>query len=380
MRSVYLDYNATTPLDPAVREAMLPLLGEDFGNPSSIHHLGRRARVAVDNARETVAAVWRCKPSEVVFTSGGTESNNLAILGTARRLRDRGRHIVSSTIEHASVLAACRCLEREGFRVTYVPVNCEGLVDPDMVCRALARDTILVSVMAVNNEVGAIQPVATIGRRCRDAGVVFHTDAAHWFGKLPLESIADFNADLVTFCAHKLHGPKGAGALYCQSGCHPSPLVLGGAQENEHRSGTENVAALVGLANTVKRFLAPPVFVEEDLRPLTTKLRSLTSIPGVFALATKAPSVANTVSFLVDDCDSLSLLAALDLEGVCASAGSACSAGSLAPSHVVQAMGYSEAQAGTMIRFSLGRESVASEIDRVRAIFPEIVRRIRDSR
>ena len=218
MQTVYFDYNATTPLDPQVREAMLPFLGEVWGNPSSVHHVGRQARALLDEARERAAKVLGSKPSEVVFTAGGTESANLAILGTARLLKPKGRHIITSAIEHHAVLRCCEYLaQQEGFEVTFLPVDREGLVSPDSLAQALRPDTILVSVMAANNEIGTIQPVAELGALCRQHGVVFHTDAVQWFGKEPFESIHQFNADLVSICAHKIHGPKGAGALFVKS-------------------------------------------------------------------------------------------------------------------------------------------------------------------
>ena len=268
MKTIYFDYNAATPLDPAVREAMLPFLGGIFGNPSSVHHVGRQARALLDDARDRVATVWRCKPSEVVFTSGGTESNNLAVFGTARLLRDKGRHLITSSIEHHAVLHSFQYLARkEGFDVTYLPVDAEGLVSPDDLKKAIRPDTTLVSIMSANNETGSIQPVAALGEICRSRGVIFHTDAAQSFGKEPFESIHQFNADLVSVCAHKFHGPKGAGALFIKSPLLPDPIVFGGGHENERRAGTENVAGIIGLAETMERFVKTPVFQSEKLSP-----------------------------------------------------------------------------------------------------------------
>ena len=233
MRTVYFDYNATTPLDEQVREAMLPLLGEVWGNPSSVHHVGRQARSILDEARERMAGVLGCKPSEIIFTSGGTESVNLALLGTARLLRPKGRHLVTSVIEHHAVLHSCEYLKKnEGFEVSYLPVTSEGLVLPEALRQALRADTILVSVMSANNEIGTVQPVAELGRICREKGVLFHTDAVQSFGKEGFSSIDQFNADLVSICAHKIHGPKGAGALFIKSPLHPDPILFGGAHEN----------------------------------------------------------------------------------------------------------------------------------------------------
>ena len=266
MQTVYFDYNATTPLDPQVREAMLPFLGEVWGNPSSVHHVGRQARAQLDDARERAAKVLGAKPSEIVFTAGGTESANLAILGTARLLKPKGRHIITSAIEHHAVLRCCEYLaQREGFEVTCLPVDREGLVSPDSLAEAIRPDTILVSIMAANNEIGTIQPVAELGAICRQRGVVFHTDAVQWFGKEPFESVHQFNADLVSICAHKIHGPKGAGALYVKSPLQPAPILLGGSHENERRAGTENLAGIIGLVEALERFVRTPVFDREKL-------------------------------------------------------------------------------------------------------------------
>ena len=272
-RTIYFDYNATTPLDPAVREAMLPFLGEFWGNPSSVHHVGRRARALLDDSRERAAKVLGCKPSEVIFTSGGTESNNLAIFGTARLLKPKGRHLITSVIEHHAVLNCFDYLEKkEGFEVSRLPVDSEGLVSPEELKKAIRPDTILVSIMAANNEIGAIQPVSELGAVCRERGIVFHTDAVQWFGKEPVENAGQFNADLVSACAHKFHGPKGAGLLYIRSPLHPDPVLLGGRHENERRAGTENLAGIAGLAEAMERFVKSPVFERSKLAPLVTKL------------------------------------------------------------------------------------------------------------
>ena len=242
MRTVYLDYNATTPLDTQVREEMLPFLGNFFGNPSSIHHVGRKARAFLDDCRDRVSRLWKCKPSEVVFTSGGTESNNLAICGSARLLKAKGRHLITSAVEHHAVLHTFEYLvNKEGFELTTLPVDADGLVDPQDLADAIRHDTILVSVMAANNETGAIQPVAELGSICQEQEVLFHTDAVQWFGKEPFNSIDQFNANLVSICGHKFHAPKGVGALYIKSPLLPDPIFFGGGHENERRAGTENM-------------------------------------------------------------------------------------------------------------------------------------------
>ena len=375
-RTIYFDYNATTPLDPAVREAMLPFLGEIWGNPSSVHHVGRRARALLDAARERAAKVLGAKSSEIVFTSGGTESNNLAIFGAARLLKPKGRHLITSAIEHHAVLHCFDFLEKkEGFEVSRLPVDSEGFVSVDDLRKAIRPDTILVSVMAANNEIGAIQPVAELGAVCRERGIVFHTDAVQWFGKEPVENAGQFNADLVSACAHKFHGPKGAGLLYIRSPLHPDPVLLGGGHENERRAGTENLAGIVGLAEAMERFVKTPVFERSKLAPLAAKLIGMIEkIDGAVVMGSRKQRLANTVAFVVRGADSIALLAGLDLEGICASSGSACSAGSLEPSHVIAALGW-RTRANSLVRFSLGRDSTAEEVVLVGQALPEIVRR-----
>lgn len=381
MRTVYFDYNATTPLDERVREAMLPFLGEVWGNPSSVHHLGRRARALLDNARERAAQVLGAKPSEVVFTSGGTESANLAIFGAARLLKPKGRHLITSAIEHHAVLQPCEYLaKKEGIEVTYLPVDAEGRVAVASLEQAIRPDTVLVSIMAANNEIGTIQPAAELGAVCRERGVLFHTDAVQWFGKEPFQAIDQFNADLVSICAHKIHGPKGAGALFIRSPLHPDPLLFGGGHENERRAGTENLAGIIGLVEALERFVRKPVFARESLSPLTARLAQLLdSLKGVRLLGSRTHGLANTISFLTEGTDSIALLAGLDMEGICASSGSACSAGSLEPSHVVRALGVEGPLANSLVRFSLGRESILEEVEHVERVLPEIIQRIRAS-
>ena len=377
MRTIYFDYNATTPLDSAVRAAMLPFLDEVWGNPSSVHHVGRHARAALDDAHDRTAQVLGCKPSEVIFTSGGTESNNLAIFGTARLLKPKGRHLITSAIEHHAVLHCCEYLaKKEGFELTVLPVDRDGLIAPADLKRALRPDTILVSIMAANNEIGTIQPVAELGAICRERGILFHTDALQWFGKEPFPSLHQFNADLVSVCAHKFHGPKGAGLLYARSPLLPDPTLFGGAHENERRAGTENLPAIIGLTVALEKFIKTPIFDPTLLKPLVEHLlTTLASIPGVQLVGSKTARLANTVSFVVENADSITLLASLDLEGICASSGSACSAGSLTPSHVVRALGLAPGLANSLVRFSLGRESTPREVEFVAGVLPAVVRR-----
>ena len=376
-RTIYFDYNATTPLDPRVREAMLPFLSEVWGNPSSVHHVGRRARAALDDARDRAARFLVCKPSELIFTSGGTESNNLAIFGAARLLQPKGKHLITSAIEHHAVLHCFDYLQKkEGFDVSRLPVDREGLVSVEGLKRAIRPDTVLVSIMAANNEIGTIQPVADLGALCRERGIVFHTDAVQWFGKEPVGCISQFNGDLVSVCAHKFHGPKGAGLLFARSPLFPDPILFGGGHENERRAGTENLAGIVGLVEALERFVRPPVFVPDCLHPLSLRLIELIEqAEGVDFVGSRDKRLANTAAFVVRGADSISLLAGLDLEGICASSGSACSAGSLEPSHVINAIGYLE-QANSLVRFSLGRESTRVEVENAAASFQAVVRRV----
>jgi len=378
VKTVYLDYNATTPLDPEVKEVMLPFLGEYFGNPSSIHRVGRKARAILDDNRERVAQVWKCKASEVVFTSGATESVSQAICGTARFLKSKGRHLITSAVEHHAVLHTVEYLvNKEGFELTTLPVDAEGRVAPQHLDSAIRDDTILVSVMAANNETGAIQPVAELGAICRQRGVLFHTDAVQWFGKEPFESIHQFNADLVTICGHKFYGPKGSGALFIKSPLLPDPILFGGGHENERRAGTENLAAIAGLVEAIERFVPSPVFERCKLESLANRLCAMSEFDGINLVSPLAKRLANTASFTVPGIDSMTSLAALDLDGICASAGSACSAGSLNPSHVLSAMGRNDNEANSLIRFSLGRETSEEEIYNVLATFPDFVQRNR---
>ena len=358
---------------------MLSALDEDWGNPSSVHHIGQRARALLDDARDRVAATLNCKPSEIIFTSGGSESTNLAILGVARLLRDKGRHIITSQVEHHAVLHPCEYLaNNEGFDVTFLPVDSVGKVSVDSVQEALRPDTILVSIMAANNEVGTLQPFAEIGSLCSENGVVFHTDAVQCFGKLPFSSFSDFNADLVSLCSHKFHGPKGAGLLFVKSPLLPHPILHGAGHENDRRAGTENLPAILGLAEAIVRFIPSPPFLKASISPLASRLISgLDLFEGALFIGERDPDLRlfNTVSFLLEGSDSIAILGALDLEGICASSGSACSSGSVNPSHVVRAMGFNEFGALSLIRFSLGRYTSSEEIDLVLDVLPVIFAR-----
>jgi cysteine desulfurase len=375
-RSIYFDYNATTPLDPGVREAMLPFLDEVWGNPSSVHHIGRKARALLDDARDRAAKFLGAKPSEIIFTSGGTESNNLAIFGTARLLKPKGKHLITSSVEHHAALHCFNYLEKhEGFSVTRLPVNSDGRVSPTDLQAAIRPDTILVSIMAANNEIGTVQPVAELGAICREKKILFHTDAVQSFGKEPFDTIHQFKADLVSICAHKFYGPKGAGILYIKSPLHPDPILFGGGHENERRAGTENLPAIIGLVTALEKFIKTPVFDNAALAPLKKRLCTCVSqIQGCELVSPPVDCLANTIAFTVKGSDGIALMAGLDMEGICASSGSACSAGSLEPSHVILATGRKES-ANSLVRFTLGRHSTEEEVDYVCSVLPEVIRR-----
>lgn len=373
--SYYFDYNATTPLDKEVADDVVGVLTKEFGNPSSVHHVGQQARFLLDDYRDRISKVWNCKPSEIVFTSGGTESNNLAILGTVRLLKNKGRHIVTSTIEHHAVLHAIDYLEKfEGFSVTKVGVSSDGFVDPEDVSKAIQPDTILVSIMAANNEIGSIQPVSEIGRICREKDVLFHTDAVQWFGKKAVEDISIFNADLVSVCGHKFHGPKGSGALYVKSPLLPHPILLGGAHENERRAGTENLPNIAGLTSAIEKFTSDPVFQKSEMMKWTQLIRD--RIAEISAVKCRSPldnCLPNTLSFTVKESDGMMLIANFDLEGICVSSGSACSAGSIEPSHVIEALGATKEESSSLVRISMGRENNEEGINHLLECLPKVI-------
>jgi cysteine desulfurase len=373
---IYFDYNATTPLDLAVKEVMLPVFSEFWGNPSSVHRVGRKARALLDDARDRAAGLLGAKPSEVIFTGGGTEANNLAIFGTARLLKKKGNHLITSSIEHPAVLECFDYLEKnEGFVVSKLPVDVNGRVDVADLKRLIRKETVLASVMAANNEIGTLQPVAEIGALCREKGIIFHTDAVQWFGKEPFECIDQFKADLVSICAHKFHGPKGAGLLYIRSPLLPDPILFGGGHENERRAGTENLPNVIGLVEALEKFVKTPVFCREKLVPFKKRLLdAIELLPGCRLISNLEGSLVNTVAFTVKGAEGMTLIAGLDLEGICASSGSACSAGSLEPSHVILALGRTK-EANSLVRLSLGRDSSLCEVEQLLTVLPKVLRR-----
>lgn len=375
--AIYLDHNATTPLDPAVLEAMLPYLRDEFGNASSVHSAGQRARAAVDEARESVAALISAKPSEIVFTSGGTEADNLAILGAVRASNPPNKHIVTTLIEHHAVLQTCQALEKEGVEVSYIAPNPSGAISPASIARAICPETLLISVMHANNELGTIQPVEEIGRIAREAKILFHVDAVQSASKLPID-VRAIGADLLSLSAHKIYGPKGIGALYIRSGSRIEP-VFRGQHERGLRPGTENVASIVGMGKAAE--LARQHLAEDAVRIATMRDHFESAIceavEGIRANGDPLSRVCNTANITVPGASGESLVIALDLQGIACSTGAACSSGAIEPSHVLLAIGLTDEDARSSIRFSLGRTTTQAEIEHAIAAIPGVVARLR---
>jgi cysteine desulfurase len=379
MTRLYLDHNATTPVAPAVADAVARTLGEEFGNPSSVHHFGQRAKAALDEARSTVALLIGAEPSEVVFTSGGTESDNLALRGAAEALEPTGRrHLVASAIEHEAVLNTVKALARRGWSATLLPVGASGIVEVSALEAAITPQTAIVSVMHANNEIGTVQPVAALAAVARRHGALMHTDAVQSAGKIPVR-VGDLGVDLLTLSAHKCSGPKGAGALWIRRGTRMTAILTGGRHERNRRAGTENVPALVGFG--VAAALAREKLEGEAARlgALRDRLEEgvLASVPGTAVNGAREPRVPNTTNISFEGVEAESLLIALDLEGIAVSTGSACSSGTLEPSHVLRAMGLPPHRAQSSIRFSLGATTTAFEIDRVLELLPGAVAKLR---
>ena len=372
---IYLDYNATTPLCDAAREAMLPYLGRHFGNPSSVHAAGRDARAAIDNSRDKLAGLLRVKPHELIFTSGGTESCNLAVFGLARNRSSHATHIISAKTEHHAVLNAVEHLEKhENVEVTWLNVARDGIVDLDQLSKSIRPDTRLVSIMAANNETGVIQPMRAISQICREHGVLLHTDMVQAFGKMDVDLSL---VDAASFAAHKFYGPKGVGFLYLRSGLSIQPIMFGGAHENERRPGTENVAAIAAMAAAAEWTLRDRESEQERQAELRDDLwtRISQNVPDAKQNARNAPRLANTLNVSLLGLESEMLLIALDLEGVCASSGSACMVGSVVASHVLLAMDLPLERARSAVRFSLGKWTTADEIKRAGDAMGKIVNR-----
>lgn len=374
---VYADHGATTPVDPAVAQAMLPYFSEAFGNPGSIHAWGQQAREAVDRAREIVARALGARPAEIVFTGGATEADNFAVVGAALAGEPRGRHIVTTQVEHHAVLEPCRFLETRGFEVTYLPVDRTGRVDPADIRRALRHDTILVSVMHANNEIGTLQPVGEIAEAARARGIVVHTDAAQTVGILSTD-VDRLGVDLLSVSAHKRYGPKGVGALYVRKGTPLARVQHGGAQERGRRGGTENVPGIVGFGEAMR--IAAGMMAEEAgrLAALRDRLAAgLARIEGAHLNGHPVERLPGTVSVSFEGADSEALLMALDLAGVAASSGSACTSGSLEPSHVLRAIGLPPEVAKGTLRLSLGRTTTDADVAYLLEVMPPIVARLR---
>ncbi len=378
MKRIYLDHAATTPTHPEVVEAMLPYFTDAFGNPSNPYSLGQEAKAAVEEARDKMAHLIGAQSEEIIFTSGGTEADNFAIKGVAYARQHKGNHIITTSIEHHAVLEPCKFLERQGFKVTYLPVDKSGLVDPEEIKKAITNKTILISVMHANNEVGTIAPIVEIGKIAKEKEIYFHTDAVQTVGHIPM-NVDEFEVDLLAMSAHKLYGPKGIGALYVRQGTRITPFMHGGGQERGHRASTENVPAIVGFgtaAEIAQREIDKEV---ESLIPLRDKF-----IQGLFEQIAQIhlnghpwQRLPNNVNVSIEFVEGESLLISLDLEGIVASSGSACSSDALEPSHVLLALGLPGELARGSLRFSLGRGTTEEEVGRVLEVLPRIVTRLR---
>jgi cysteine desulfurase len=385
MNRVYLDFNATTPVEPAVLEAILPYFSAEFGNAASIHTFGQKARAAVETAREQVAALIGARPQEIVFTSGGTESDNHAIFGVAAqplfggRSNEVAKHVITTAIEHEAVLNACQALEKEGLRVTYLPTDCNGLIDLNELRRAIKPETVLITVMHANNELGTVQPLEEIGRIAAESDVYFHTDAVQSAGKLPID-VKALQVDLLSMSGHKLYAPKGIGALYIRGGTRVRQLLYGGHHQRGFRPGTENVAGIVGLgkaAEIARLSLAGDASRLTDLRDELER-GLLTRVPHSRVNGGSAPRTPNTTNLVFPGVEGEALLIALDLKGLACSTGAACSSGAVEPSHVLTAIGLPADEARASLRFSLGRHTTSADIEFALNVVPAAVAQLRE--
>ncbi|NLK98797.1 MAG: cysteine desulfurase NifS [Epulopiscium sp.] len=379
MQKIYFDHAATTAMNPQVVEAMVPYFTENFGNPSSIYEIARKNKQALDESRDKIAKLLGADPKEIYFTSGGTESDNWAIKGIADAYRNKGNHIITSAIEHHAVLHTCEYLESKGYEVTYLPVNEFGQVDPQDVLKAIKDNTILISIMYANNEIGTIQPIEEIGKIAREKGIVFHTDAVQAVGHIPID-VKKANVDLLSLSGHKFHGPKGVGVLYIRKGIKIKPLLHGGAQERGRRGGTENVPGIVGVAKALE-------LAVENMEENTKKMIELrdyiikgisSKIDHVKLNGHPTDRLPNNINFTFDFIEGESLLLLLDMKGIYASSGSACTSGSLDPSHVLLAIGLPHERAHGSLRITLGDENTKEEADYLLEVLPPIVQRLRD--
>jgi cysteine desulfurase len=374
-----MDYAATTPVDPRVVEVMIPYFQEKFGNPSSIHSYGQESLESVDAARLSVADLLGADPSEIVFTSSGTEADNTAIQGVCRALQDRGNHIITTSIEHQAVLRCCDFMASRGFEVTRVPVGKDGIVEPYDIEKSIREKTILISVMHANNEIGTIQPIAEIGKIARKNGILFHTDAVQSYGHIPID-VDEMSVDLLSISAHKIYGPKGAGALYIREDTPIVPLLHGGSHEQGRRSSTHNVPGIVGLGEA-SRIASQEMEKEiEGITALRNQLFHLIekNIPGIHFNGHPTNRLPNSLNLSIEHVEGEALLMNLDLEGIAVSSGSACSAGSGKPSHVLTAIGLSETEARGSLRLTLGRYTTEEEVKQVNTVLTRIVQKLRD--
>jgi cysteine desulfurase len=377
MQRYYFDHNATTPLAEQVLAAVLPCFRETYGNASSIHHFGQSARTLVERAREQVASLLHCRPREILFTNGGTEGDNIAILGTVRACGKTRKHVVTSTIEHPAVLNTCQALEKEGVDVTYVRVGAEGIVSPHDVRAALRPDTVLISIMHANNELGTIQPLTEISKIAREAGVTIHTDGVQSCGKIPT-NVEELDVDFFSLSAHKIYGPKGAGALYVRKGCEFEPIQFGGTHERGRRPGTENVPGIVGLGAAAELALKSMESDGKRLAALRDRLeRGILERVELAGVNGRSPRVPNTSSIHFDHVEGEALLIALDLRGFAVSSGAACSSGAVKPSHVLTAIGLSPERAKSSLRFSLGKQNTEEQVDALLDAVPAVVSHLR---
>ena len=377
MRKIYLDNAATTALSPKVLEAMMPYLTTIYGNPSSVHAFGQEAKKGVDAARNQVAVALNCEPSEIIFTGGGTEEDNTVILGVAEKYKNKGKHIITTNVEHHAVLHTCEYLEKQGYEVTYLPVDEYARVTAQQVRDAIRDDTILGTIMFANNEVGTIMPVAEIGAVCREKGVLFHTDAVQAVGHIPVD-VKAMNIDFLSLSAHKFHGPKGVGALYCKKGVKLPSYIMGGAQERGRRAGTENVAGIVGLGAAIK--LACDNMDENFAKMIALRdrlMKGLAEIPEAKLNGHPTERLPNNVNYSMKYIEGESILLKLDLSGIAASSGSACTSGSLDPSHVLLAMGLPHEIAHGSVRLTLGDDTTEEDIDYTIKELKEIVAYLR---
>jgi cysteine desulfurase len=378
MKRIYFDHNATTPIIPEVLAAMLPYLTEEFGNASSIHAFGQNAREAVEQARSSVAALVCARAADIMFTSGGTESNNHAILGAVAAAPGKTKHVITSAIEHVAVLDTCKALAKGGVDLTILPVNRDGLVNPDDVRRAIRPETILITLMLANNEIGTIEPIEEIGKIAAEKGIVFHTDAVQAAGKIPID-VKNLGVDLLSISAHKFCGPKGVGALYIRKGTHLEPLMHGGHSERDRRPGTEDVAAIAGMGNAAELARTGLREESERIRGLRDRLERdlLAQVPQSWVNSARAPRVPNTSNLTFPFIEGESMVIALDLKGIACSTGAACSSGAVEPSHVLIALGLAPEDARATLRLSLGHQTTAEEIDFALETIPPVIERLR---